>query len=210
MAACVLATLAVAPSVALADGDPASDVLLAQTYYLPYQPAVSKDMTAKLKRVLDATVKARFPMKVAVIATPTDLGAVPDLFGRPQQYAGFLHSEIQPAFNSPFGLVVVMPAGIGLAGAVAKASLSSAAENIPISAGDDADGLTRAAAIAVEKLAKAAGHPIPEIVPIEGSGGGSSFGTRGVVIALELLGLLLGILLALRARSVRVVRRAVA
>ena len=203
---CVLVPLAAVPSTALANGDPASDVLLSQTYYLPYQPPVSKDMTDKLKRVLAATEKAKYPMKVAVIATPVDLGAVPDLFGRPQQYAGFLYAEIQPAFPAPFGLVIVMPAGIGLAGAVNKASLASQLRDVPVSAGEDSDGLARAGAIAVEKLAKAAGHPIPEIVPIKGGAGSSSIGGRTVIVTLELLGLALGVLLALRMRSRRTLR----
>jgi hypothetical protein len=203
--AAVAAVLA-APATAFADGDPASDVLLSQSYYLPYQPPVSKVMTAKLKRVLAATDRVRYPMKVAVIATPVDLGAVPDLFGRPEQYAGFLYAEIQPAFRAPFGLVVVMPAGIGLAGSVNKPSFASTLRDVPISAGEDPDGLARAAAIAVEKVAKAAGHPVPEIVPISSGGGGSSIGARTVIITLELVALLLGVLLALRARSMRAAR----
>jgi hypothetical protein len=202
-----LAALLAAPTSALADGDPASDILLSQPAYLPYQPPVSKAMAAKLNKVLAAAQKARYPMKVAVIATPTDLGAVPDLFGRPQQYAGFLYSEVEPAFRSAFGLVVVMPAGIGLAGTVNRPELAGKLRDISISSGEDADGLARAAAIAVEKLAKAAGHPIPEIVPITGGGGGgSSIGARTVIITLELLGLALGVLLGLRLRTRRLTR----
>jgi hypothetical protein len=205
----VAATVLVAPTAAFADGDPASDVLLSQPYYLPYQPLVSKATTLKVKKVLAATVKAKLPMKIAVIATPTDLGAVPDLFGRPQQYAGFLYSEIQPGFQQEqFGLVVVMPAGIGLAGSVNQPKLASAVRDVAISSGEDSDGLALAGAIAMEKVAKAAGHPIPEIVPISGGGGGSGFGARAVIVTLELLGLLLGVLLAVQARTRRRLRPA--
>jgi hypothetical protein len=202
------ATLLLAPA-AFADGDPASDVLLSQPYYLPYQPPVSKATTAKVKKVVAATVKAKLPMKIAVIATPTDLGAVPDLFGRPQQYAGFLYSEVQPAFQQQqFGLVVVMPAGIGLAGTINQPKLASAVRDVAISSGEDSDGLTLAGAVAMEKIAKVAGKPIPEIVPISGGGGGSGFGTHAVIVTVELLGLLLGVLLALAARTRRRLRPA--
>ena len=43
------------------------------------------------------TAKAKaegFPVKVALIAAPTDLGVIPDLFGKPQPYAQFLDQEI--------------------------------------------------------------------------------------------------------------------
>jgi hypothetical protein len=201
-----IVALFTAPAAALADGDPASDVLLSQPYYLPYQPVVSKDVTAKLKRVIAATEKVRLPMKVAVIATPTDLGAVPDLFGRPQQYAGFLYSEVQPAFQRQFGLVVVMPAGIGLAGTINSPKLAAAIRDVPISSGEDSNGFARAGGIAMEKVARAAGKPIPEIFPIKAGGGGSGFGARAVIVTLELLGLLLGVLLALQARTRRRLR----
>ena len=51
---CLLAAL-LAPSAALADGDPASDVLLYQSSYLPYQPKVPKPVAD----ALDATLKKR-------------------------------------------------------------------------------------------------------------------------------------------------------
>jgi hypothetical protein len=211
IAALSVAAMLLAAPAAFADGDPASDVLLSQPYYLPYQPLVSKATTAKVKKVVAATEKAKLPMKIAVIATPTDLGAVPDLFGRPQQYAGFLYSEVQPAFTGQqFGLVVVMPAGIGLAGTIDQPKLSSAVRDVAISSGEDSDGLALAGAVAMEKIAKAAGKPIPEIVPISGGGSGSGFGTHAVIVTLELLGLLLGVLLALQARTRRTVRPAAA
>jgi len=43
-----LAVLALLPAAAAADGDPASDVLLAQDVYYPYAPKVSKPMSTAL------------------------------------------------------------------------------------------------------------------------------------------------------------------
>ena len=45
---------------------------------------------------------------------PVDLGVIPELFGQPQNYAKFLDKEI--SFQGPQPLLVVMPAGYGVAG----------------------------------------------------------------------------------------------
>ena len=54
------------------------------------------------------------PLKVAIIHSPADLGAIPSIFGKPQGYANFLDREI--SFNGPVPLLVVMPDGYGVAG----------------------------------------------------------------------------------------------
>ena len=41
-----------------------------------------------------AAKKAGLPIKVALIASPVDLGVVPELFDKPQSYADFLDKEI--------------------------------------------------------------------------------------------------------------------
>ena len=61
-----------------------------------------------------AAKRAGFPIKVALIASPVDLGVIPDLFGKPQQYADFLDQEI--SFQGKQPLLVVMAAGYGVAG----------------------------------------------------------------------------------------------
>src|SRR3954447_15532884 len=105
-ATAVAIAFAALPAAALADGDPASDVLLGQDAYLPYRPkvppAVSDGLTATLKKAR----AAGYPLKVAVIASENDLGSVPDYFARPQEYAQFLQTEI--SFNKPEPLLVVM------------------------------------------------------------------------------------------------------
>lgn len=109
-AAATLAVLAVAVPGARADGDPASDVLYFQDAYLPYSGA-SKAAADDLRRSIEAAKGRRYAIKVAVIATPIDLGAVPSLFGRPGAYAQFLGEELRTFYTGP--LLIAMPAGFG-------------------------------------------------------------------------------------------------
>jgi hypothetical protein len=109
--ALALATVAFGVAPARADGDPASDILLIDNVFLTY----SVDVSATAKIALEQTVaklnRTGFRVKVAVIADPADLGAVPSLFGKPQIYAKFLGTEI--AFQYTNRLLVVMPNGYG-------------------------------------------------------------------------------------------------
>jgi hypothetical protein len=196
--AAALAAAVAAPPPASADGDPASDVLLLQDVYLPYAPGVPPDLGRTITDLLKETRKAGFPLKVAIIAGPKDLGAVPQYFGHPQAYAPFLESEI--AFNKKKPLLTVMPSGYGVAG------LPSGSENAlkglapPASAkGDD---LGRAAVGAIVKLSQAVGKPVPAPkLPAAGAGGGGG-GTSPVIVFLVPVALLAlgGALVALRLR----------
>src|SRR5919202_5402159 len=116
--ALTLATL-VMPPAAFADGDPASDVLLVQDVYSPYQPKLPKPVSDALNATLKKARAAGYPLKVAIIATKDDLGSVPQFFGRAQPYAQFLEREI--AFNQKVPLLTVMPTGYGAAEAGPKA-----------------------------------------------------------------------------------------
>ena len=152
-----VATLAIvlAPASALADGDPASDVLIGENVYYPYSPAVSTSLQKRLNGETAAAARAHFPIKVALIPSPADLGAIPTLFGKPQQYAHFLEQEISFLNVKPL-LLVVMPDGYGAQDLGPAATKAVASLNKPASAhGND---LARAAIGAVPKLAAAAGH----------------------------------------------------
>ena len=193
-----VAAVLLAPSSASADGDPASDVLILQDVYLPYAPGIPADLGRTITDLLKETRKAGFPLKVAIIAQPKDLGAVPQFFGRPQPYAPFLESEI--AFNKKRPLLTVMPTGYGVAAMPAGAANALAGFAPPKSAaGED---LGRAAVGAILKLSKAAGHPVPAPkIPTAGGGGGggtSPLIVFGVPVALLALG---GALAALRRRQ---------
>jgi hypothetical protein len=95
----------------LADGDPASDVLFADDVYLPYPPP-TKTVGQALRNATASAYKKGYRLKVAVIATEVDLGAVPSLFGKPTEYARFLGVELSMYYIGP--LLIVMPAGYGI------------------------------------------------------------------------------------------------
>ena len=195
--AAMLLVGALAPSWALADGDPASDVLLGQNVYYPYSPAVPRAVQAPLDAETAAAKKAGLPVKVALIASPVDLGVIPELFNKPQDYAKFLDKEI--SFQGTQPLLVVMPAGYGTQGLSPKAAAAVAA--LPKPKGKTSTDLALAATTAVAKLAAASGHPI------KGAPGGSSGSSGGSSTTPLLIGLIVaalfvaGALILLRRRS---------
>jgi hypothetical protein len=178
LAAALTLSVLLVPTTAFADGDPASDVLLGENVFYPYQPAVSPGLTHTLDQETAAAAKAGFPIKVALIASPVDLGVIPSVFGKPQQYANFLDQEI--SFQTKQLLLVVMPAGFGTQG-LPPAAVAIVSSLKPPASGQS-DALAQAAIAAVPKLAAAAGHP-PKAAPgTSSSGGGSS--TTWILIGL--------------------------
>ena len=115
----------VRPTSAGADADPASDVLLGQGAFYPYQPPAPPALEHAMEKVLATAARQGFELKVAIIGSPMDLGAVPNFFGHPQPYAEFLDREI--SFNHPQPLLVVMAAGIGLVNAGSTQTLATTA-----------------------------------------------------------------------------------
>jgi hypothetical protein len=148
--------LASAPA-ARADGDPASDVLAAQSLFLPADGGFSQSEQARLTALLDSAQRSGYPIRLALIATPSDLGSVSGLWGNPRGYAQFLGYELSQVYHGT--LLVVMPAGFGVnviggsatAGARAAASLGTPARGTPMVA---------AALAAVVRLAGEAGDRI--------------------------------------------------
>lgn len=105
-----LALLAL-PAVARANGDPASDYLLVQRLFLPFTAKIDQTEVKRLDAVLTAADRANFPIRVAVILSPSDLGTAFSLYRKPQHYAEFLGLEL--AFVYRGRLLVVMPNGYG-------------------------------------------------------------------------------------------------
>jgi ABC-type glycerol-3-phosphate transport system substrate-binding protein len=170
--AVALACLALSVAQARADADPASDALLIQDVFFPYQPMVSAGVANALNQVVAEAKAAHFPVKVALISSPNDLGGLPNLFAQPQRYADFLDREI--SYNAPVSLLVVMPQGFGTHSLGKQGELNPL---LPVNPAPGSDGLAKAAIAAVEKLAADAGHPLaaPKIVATSSkSGGGTS------------------------------------
>ena len=182
------------PAAALADADPASDVLLGAPVFYPYQPPVPASLQKQLNAEVTAAGRAHFPLKIALISSPVDLGALPTMFAMPQQYATFLDQEI--SFNSKQPLLVVMANGYGSAG-LPPAS-EAAVSSLPKPSGKTGEALAQAALAAVPKLAEAAGHKVPNATA---GGSGSSGGSSGLLIAI------VAVVAALTAGAVVLVRR---
>ena len=158
--ACAVA--AVSAAGARADGDPASDILPTDSVYFPLnQP--SADAQGALTSAVIAVYANGDRVKVAVIATPDDLGAIPSLMNKPDDYARFLGQELAGFYVGP--LLIVMPSGWG----VYDGGRSVAAENGVLSgidvSGSSPDNLVRSAATAVQKMEAAGALKSPDIRP---------------------------------------------
>jgi hypothetical protein len=181
--AAVLAAL-VSPPAALADADPPSDTLPGEDVYFAYQPEASPAMERALRVTLQRTRAAGYPLRVAIVATPTDLGGVPQLFGKPQQYADFLAREI--AFQYKDALLVVMPAGYGSHNAGRHADRALTDAGAPSGSGGDA--LPRAAVSAAVRLASAEAHPVAAPKLPGDASGGSALLPVSVLVGMLALG----------------------
>jgi hypothetical protein len=149
------------PTPAHADGDPASDVLVSQSLFLPGDAAFSLRQQSQLAQLLGAARRSGYPLRVAVIAHPADLGSVTELWRQPRSYAGFLGQELSLVYRDT--LLVVMPNGFGLYGPGARAPAQRAALAGVGTGGAAGGGATTIGAMAisaVQRLAASAGHPL--------------------------------------------------
>lgn len=196
LAATVLAG-ATSPALAHADADPASDMLLTQSVFYPYTSQVSGQLQKALNAETAAASRAHLPIKVALIPGQLDLGGLPTLYGKPEQYAQFLDREL--SFNTAPPLLVVMPVGFGFAGLPSAAN--SAAASLPKPSGKSGDDLAQAALAAIPKLTAATGHPIGTVtVPSGGSGGSSSSSLPVAIVAVVAVAASTGIVAFRRAQ----------
>src|SRR3954469_5275819 len=97
------------PAAAYADADPASDTLYTGRVFLPLSAKVSPRLARELAAVTLEAERAGHPVRVALIASKSDLGGVTQMFGRPSYYARFLSSELQYVY--PDKVLIVMPQG---------------------------------------------------------------------------------------------------
>ena len=154
-AACAIGALA---PIARGDGDPGSDVLVYQDLFVGPDAGLSIPQQARFGGLLKAAARSGFPIRVAIIAKPSDLGAVTGLWRKPRAYARFLGLELSLAYKQR--LLVVMPNGFGFNWpGHASTPAYHALATIPIGGGGG--GLLGAAQSAVRKLAVADGVKLP-------------------------------------------------
>jgi hypothetical protein len=89
----VIAAVAICPTSALADGDPASDVLATQSLFLPADAGLPAARQRQLVSLLGAARARGLSLRVAMIASPTDLASghplpVPSAVGAPRAGTG--------------------------------------------------------------------------------------------------------------------------
>jgi hypothetical protein len=161
--------LVLAPA-ALADGDPASDILApAGTRVYMTNSATDAQLEKSLAVTAQQVSDAGLPIKVVVIGNKSDLGAVPQLWAKPRVYARFLGAELRFVYSDT--LLVVMPQGIGVSGPYPQARALAALAGIDARKDTTPKGLTATADAALRALAAADGHKLAS-----GSGSGSGGG----------------------------------
>jgi hypothetical protein len=182
-----------APSAALADGDPASDILLFSDVSLPYSAPVSEIQKARLLKVAAKAKRAGYPIKVAIISSSLDLGTDDRFTGHPSGYARFLSEELSSpksyskhkrravrAADIKVPILIVMDDGIALAKR-GKSLPSSVVGSPKVPNRPGADPLTEQAVIAIKRLAAQAGHPLHGIGPSPAAtGSGQPVSTQDV------------------------------
>ncbi|HLY48251.1 MAG TPA: redoxin domain-containing protein [Solirubrobacteraceae bacterium] len=197
----------VAPS-ARADGDPGSDVLVYQPLFLAADAGVSTSQQVRLGQLLRGAASSRFPIRVAIIASPSDLGAITGLWRKPRAYARFLGIELSLSYTGR--LLVIMPNGFGFnwpghPAAAAYRALSS------IKIGGGGAGLASAAQTAVSALAAAdhltlhaaprsAARSVPAPALPAASPGGSAGSSTDTIAAIVVVALLASGAITLLAR----------
>jgi cytochrome oxidase Cu insertion factor (SCO1/SenC/PrrC family) len=175
LACCALGALSPA---ARADGDPGSDVLVYQNLFVASDANISIAQQVEIGDLLTSAERSGFTIRVAIIATPDDLGAITQLWGKPTSYASFLGIELSLAYAQR--LLVVMPDGFGFNW---QGHSTAAADKVlgKIAIKPGGSGLATSTETAVRALASASGVWLaaPTAAQAAGAaGGGASSAAR--------------------------------
>jgi hypothetical protein len=152
--------LAAWPGRALADGDPASDVLTETPVYFPADGSIPAAQQVQLLNLVRESSRRGYPIRVALIVHQTDLGSIGALWNKPNVYSGFLGTELSLVFHGT--VLIVMPNGYGVdvvgePGAAAK-TLAAAKPLIDLAPpGASGQAVADSAITAVRRIASAAG-----------------------------------------------------
>jgi cytochrome oxidase Cu insertion factor (SCO1/SenC/PrrC family) len=191
----VIAVLAGSAAIARADGDPASDFLVARQVFLSTQSTAVSSAQRELLGVVASANRAGFAVRVAVISSEYDVGSITALWRKPHTYARFLGLELAPGYRGR--LLVVMPNGFGFnwpghPSAPADALLA----RVHVAVGGD--GMAQAAQTAVTELAAAGGVTLgasatPGHARPQHRGGSGSVRIAGAALAVLLIALVLAV-----------------
>lgn len=154
------ATAALSAGAARANGDPASDVLPFSTVYFSIKNPQSAASGRDLLKITQVAAKKKHPIRVAVIAMPSDLGLIQSLWLKPQPYAEFLGKELFQFARYKGTTLIVMPNGYGVYGPLAGKGKPALAR-LPKPGTSDLDKLGVHAATATRRIAAANGVALP-------------------------------------------------
>jgi hypothetical protein len=174
LAACCLT------ATARADGDPASDYLLVQQVFLPFDGNFPKDGQKRLTALVAAANRAGYKIRVALIWSSYDLGAVTSLWKQPRTYARFLGAELSFVYKQR--LLIVMPAGFGFHWkGHPSAPAYAALKGIPVE--QTPSGMLADTETAVRRLAAASGVTLSAKASPASSSGSSTNHDRILIAA---------------------------
>jgi hypothetical protein len=174
-------------TVAGADGDPASDYLIVQKVFFPFDAKIPQASQQKLLAAVTSANTQGFKIRVALIWSDYDLGAVTALWKQPRRYARFLGVELGYYYHGR--LLIVMPSGFGFnwpkhSSTAAYTTLSS------VDIGATPAALADAATEAVRRLASADGVQVSTTGTVSASG--RNVHDRVVIVAAVAAAMLLG------------------
>jgi hypothetical protein len=159
------AAAAIVAPIARSDGDPASDYLLGQNLFLPFDAKIPAAQSRQLAQLVSNAGRAGFRIRVAIISTRYDLGSVTALYLKPQKYAEFLGTELTFVYRKP--LLVVMPNGYGYSKG-GKPLPRTALAGLP-APGQNGPKLVSGAITAVQRLAAASGIKVSAPPALDGN-----------------------------------------
>ena len=197
----LIAACAAVPGIARADGDPASDVLATQSLFLPQDAGIPVGQRSQLSALVSAAAASGYPIRVALIASATDLGSVTELWRQPETYARFLGQELSLIYHGP--LLIVMPNGFGINGQTGTSAAAARSALAGVRIGSGGVSLGTAALTAVQRLAASAGHSVQIPAAAHSSGSSSTNPTPVIAFALGAVLIALAWGASLRARPPR-------
>jgi hypothetical protein len=183
------------PSAARADGDPASDVLAGQVLFLPQDAGLPVHQQQEIVALLRQAAQRGVRLRVAVIASRSDLGSVGALWRQPGAYARFLDQELSLVYRGP--LLVVMPSGMALAGDLPARLSRDLSTSAP--AGSRGSQLGDTVIEAVRRVAADSGHPLGAVTIADSTGGSTDLASL-LALAVGALVIALAWAASLRAR----------
>jgi hypothetical protein len=182
---------------ARADGDPASDYLLGTQVFFSIDVKVPAAKQHELISIVRDANRSGYAIRVALIASPYDLGAVTSLWRKPRPYARFLGAELQ--FIYKHRLLIVMPNGFGFNWSKHPSTKEDAVLSaVPIKPG--AVGMLDSAVTAVRRLAAASGVKVVRTPVAVTTGKRGLAHSRVLIVLAAIAALALAVLMRLALR----------